>query len=269
MQLTWILLLLAAGALLALLYPGWRKRRVLGQPFPQAWLHHVHAALPYFPRLKPQEQQQLRDLIRLFLAEKTFYGCNGQQIDDEVRITIAAQACLLLLNRKTSVFPRLQHILVYPTAFVTDEEVHNEDGTVSDSSRELLGESWHYGKVILSWDDIVYGRDNPDDGENVVLHEFAHQLDAEYGFEDGVPELRRNAVEDWSSVMTREFEALAEAADRAEDTLLDPYGATDPAEFFAVITETFFELPGELRAEHPELYAELRKFYCVEPALWR
>src|SRR5690606_17345074 len=204
-----LLSLCVVAVVLVLLYPGWRHKRILARPFPLEWLVHVRAVLPFLSRLTQAEQQQLRDLIRLFLSEKNFYGCDGVVIDAEIRVTIAAQACLLLLNRKTSVFPRLKHILVYPSAFIKDGEVFNPDGTVSDESRELLGESWHYGKVILSWDDIAHDRANIDDGENVVLHEFAHQLDSEFGYEDGVPQLRRNTLEQWGRVMSAEYAALS------------------------------------------------------------
>ena len=183
-----------------------------------------------------------------------------------MRACVAAQACLLLLNRKTGVFPGLQHILVYPAAFVREGEEWHEDGTVSEVSSELLGEFWDAGKVILSWEGVDRDLDDFGDGFNVVLHEFAHQLDSESGSENGTPPLPAAESAVWASVMTREYEALAAGAERGEDTLLDPYGASAPAEFFAVLTETFFELPDQLREQHPELFDLLRGYYHVDPA---
>jgi len=265
-------LLLFAGfgtlALLAFLYPGWRQRRLLGRPLAATWLQLVAARQRLFVRLSPAEQQQLLDLIRLFLAEKQFHGCAGLAITEEVRVTIAAHACLLLLNRRTEVFPRLRHILVYPGAFVMRGEYMNEDGIVSEFNEERLGESWHYGKVILSWDDVDYAAQHPEDGENVVLHEFAHQLDSESGSEDGVPLLRHNDPQQWAAVMQREYAALCRAVEQGQESVLDPYGAESPVEFFAVATETFFELPDLLDEWHPQLFSELQRYYCVDPRGW-
>jgi len=264
-----LLVILVAAMLLAWLWPRWRRQQVLTQPVAADWLALIRSRMPLFERMQAREQQQLLDLVRLFLAEKSFHGCAGQQITDEVRVLIAAQACLLLLNRKTEIFPRLQHILVYPAAFTREAEEFNEDGTVSLVQKDLLGESWHYGKVILSWDDIEYGLANFGDGENVVLHEFAHQLDAESGSEDGTPPLRHNDSKLWGEVMRREYAALGHAAENEEETVMDPYGASDPVEFFAVATETFFELPGLLYDWHPRLFAELKRFYRVDPRAWQ
>jgi MtfA peptidase len=256
-------------AALAFFWQRSRQRRVLEQPFVPAWLEIVRDALPFFDRMSEHEQKQLLDLIRLFLAGKTFHGCNGQVIDDTVRVAIAAQACLLLLNRQTSVFSGTHHILVYPEAFIFEGEVEDEDGVVSTLSEDRLGESWQEGKVILSWDDVLYGLEDFGDGENVVLHEFAHQLDSESGSQDGAPLLRHNDPAEWKAVMTAAYEALTESAGLDEETLMDPYGATDPAEFFAVATETFFERAEEMALDHPALFNELKKFYCVDPRLWR
>lgn len=256
------------AALVIFVLPRWRRRRVLAQPLPVAWRELLEQHVPLFMWLLPQEREQLLDLLRLFLDQKQFHGCAGLDVTDEMRVVIAAQACLLLLNRPTALYPQLQHILVYPGAFVHRGEQLNADGTVSDVEEERLGESWHEGKVILSWDDILRDLEDPDDGHNVVLHEFAHQLDAESGSENGTPPLRHNDPAQWVAVMTREYEALGRAAAREQETFLDPYGATAPAEFFAVLTETFFELPFELEHFHPELFAQLLQFYQTDPRRW-
>jgi Mlc titration factor MtfA (ptsG expression regulator) len=269
MQANFILAGICLIAVLVFFYPAWRKRWLLRQPFPAAWFAIINSKLPFYQKLQPTEQRQLLDLIRLFLDAKTFHGCGGLHINDEIRVTIAAEACLLLLNRKTDIYPRLQHILVYPYAFRAAQEQHNPDGTVSLASRDMRGESWHHGKVILSWDDVEHGVADFSDGHNVVLHEFSHQLDSENGAPNGAPILRRNSIPVWANVLSKEFEVLSEAAHQQQPTVMDPYGATSPAEFFAVATETFFEKPAALEQSHPALYAELSKYYGVNPRHWQ
>lgn len=267
-----VLLLLAgvelvSGSLIFWL-PQWRRARVLQQPVPEQWRAILEQRVAVYMWLAPQERAQLLDLMRLFLDRKQFHGCAGLEVTDDMRVIIAAQACLLLLNRRTAVYPRLHNILLYPGAFVHRGERRNQDGTVSELQEERLGESWQDGKVILSWDDIEQDLEQPDDGHNVVLHEFAHQLDAEDGSVNGTPLLRHNQGSEWAAVMTREYAALERAVARQQDTFLDPYGATAPAEFFAVLTETFFELPYDLEHFHPELFAQLLRCYQTDPRRW-
>lgn len=265
----WLLFGVCAGsAVLIFWYPQWRRRRVLAVPLPESWRELLEQHVPLYPWLSADEREQLCALVRIFLAEKRFHGCAGLDVTDAMRVVIAAQACMLLLNRRAGVYPQLQHILLYPGAFLHRGERHNADGTVSEVEEERLGESWQDGKVILSWDDILYDLDNPDDGHNVVLHEFAHQLDAESGSENGTPPLRHNDSAEWVALMTREYEALGRAAEAEQETFLDPYGATAPAEFFAVLTETFFELPNDLEHFHPDLFEQLLRFYQTDPRRW-
>lgn len=263
-----VVLIVGLATLLIFVLPARRRARALAAPFPASWDALLARRLEPYAGLAPAERGQLQDLVRLFLAEKYFHGCGGLDVSEEMRVCIAAQACLLLLNRSTRVFPGLQHILLYPAAFVREGEEWHEDGTVSEGSTELLGESWDAGKVILSWEDVDRDLDDSGDGFNVVLHEFAHQLDSESGSENGTPPLPAADADQWARVMTREYEALAAAAGGEEETLLDPYGASAPAEFFAVTTETFFELPDQLRERHPELFTLLRRYYRVDPAQW-
>jgi hypothetical protein len=267
-----LFLVVVVSGLALFVYPSWRQRRVLRQPVPPAWLRLIDAKLPRLRKLSADERRQLLDRIRLFLDEKQFHGCAGLEVTDEMRLVIAAQACLLLLNRNGGVFTTLRHVLIYPAMFSKQEDTRNEDGTVSSVHKTMLGESWGGhggdGKVVLSWDDVEYDLEHVDDGENVVLHEFAHQLDAENGSDNGAPILRNNDVERWKTVMEREFKSLGRAVARGEETFLDPYAATAPAEFFAVLTETFFEMPEALRSWHPSLYRELRQYYCVDPVRW-
>jgi hypothetical protein len=214
-------------------------------------------------------QLQLKQHIQVFVAEKAFIGCGGLEITDEMRVTIAAQACLLLLNRPRGYYPELRQILVYPGSFVVDR-AHTDGIGVAHHARQVLsGESWWQGQVILSWHDTLEGAARPNDGQNVVIHEFAHQLDQETGAANGAPVLaRRDHYARWSQVLGAEFKDLQSRTSQAQASLFSDYGATDPAEFFAVISEVFFEQPQRMATEHPALYRELALFYRLDPLSW-
>lgn len=266
------LLLGAAIIALVLLQPYWRRyqrNKVMAQPFPGAWRDILKRRLPYFRALPADLQLQLKKHIRVFIAEKQFIGCEGLTVTDEMRVTIAAQACLLLLNRPDYYYPKLKQILLYPAAFVVSGNSYDAAGVIHEQRRVLSGESWGLGKVILSWADTLNGAANPTDGRNVVIHEFAHQLDQEKGIANGAPLLQRSSdYQQWSGVMAAEFATLQRQAQLREGSLFDHYGATNPAEFFAVISEVFFEQPGPLAEQHPGLYAELSRFYRLNPLSW-
>jgi MtfA peptidase len=266
-------ILAAAGAVLvALLLPPLlrrrRRRSTLATPLDPAlrWLldRNVRSA----SALPAQLRARFEGLINTFLAEKQFVGCNGLTITDEIRVTIAAHACLLLLGRPGHVYDELRSILVYPSTFWVEDEVENEDGVVSRRRRELSGEAWDSHRIILSWEDIADSAAAPGDGYNVVLHEFAHYLDAEGLGLAPSPGGRRPPMEKWLASLRSEFEEFVRAVDSDADVFLDPYAAEDEAEFFAVATEDFIERPGEFRAARPVHYALLREFYGIDPAAW-
>jgi Mlc titration factor MtfA (ptsG expression regulator) len=248
---------------------GKRRRRteLRRRPFPAEWREILRRNFPLFAKLPPDDREELEGDILVFLAEKSFEGCGGLEITDEIRVTIAAQACLLLLHRENDDYPRLDAILVYPSAYVARAVENLGGGVVHEGLSARLGEAWSSGVVVLSWDDVRRGAADIHDGHNVVLHEFAHQLDQEDGIAQGLPVLeRRSMYVAWARVLGEAFAELRDEVARGHPTLLDAYGATSPAEFFAVATECFFEQPRALKKRHPDLYAELREFYRQDPA---
>lgn len=246
-----------------------KRRRLRERPFPAAWREILKHRVPYVRILPVDLQLQLKRHIQVFLAEKTFIGCDGLTITDEMRVTIAAQACLLILNRARGYYPKLREILVYPSSFVVEREHTDGIGVAHHARQVLAGESWERGQVVLSWHDTLAGAATPDDGQNVVIHEFAHQLDQETGAANGAPVLpRRDQYARWAKVLGAEFRHLQTAASEQQETLFNNYGASDPAEFFAVISEVFFEQPRRMADEHPALYRELALFYRLDPLSW-
>ncbi|MDP9203863.1 MAG: zinc-dependent peptidase [Gemmatimonadota bacterium] len=252
------------------LFKSRRRARLRAEPAPPAWRTILERNLPIFNRLSREDQDELLGHTSIFLAEKHFEGAGGLQLTDEIRVTIAGQACLLLLHRETDYYPELTSIIVYPSGYTAVEERHIGGGVWSDAAEDRLG---HTGQrlraLVLAWDAVRHGAAAPTDGENLVLHEFAHQLDFENQRTDGTPALEtRGDYLAWARVMSTEFEALRDAAYSGVPTLLDTYGATDPAEFFAVITEVFFERPRALRKLHPALFDQLQRFYRQDPTIY-
>ncbi|MBU4316865.1 MAG: zinc-dependent peptidase [Proteobacteria bacterium] len=244
-----------------------RRQKALARPFADAWVEILRQNLPPYEKLSDDLRRQLHQDIQWFLAEKSFEGCGGLILNDEIRVTIAAEACMLLLNRRDTNYPRLMSILVYPGTYVDSNE-----GLFIDSSKPKtarLGESWTLGTVVLAWDSVKRGALNFHDGHNVVLHEFAHQLDQEDGSSNGAPILeKRSAYGAWAKIFSKEFAELQEEKQKGKPSMFDKYGATNPAEFFAVVTEAFYEKPEQFRKKHPELYEELREYYKVDPIEW-
>ncbi len=271
---------------LAFLFAAWlisqpwllakRRARIRMRPFPVAWRRFLQERVPYVASLPADLQLQLKQHIQVFLAEKPFLACGGLVLTQEMRVVIAAQACLLILNRPATYFPNLRQILIYPGPFVVNRVRAESSGVLQDLRQVLSGESWSQGQVILSWEDVLDGAADPKDGRNVVVHEFAHQLDQETGQANGAPQLGSRADRSrWLKIFTAEFALLqqrteATRADPAgpDDSLLSDYGATSPAEFFAVASEVFFERPQRMSLEHANLYEEMRRFYCVDPLSW-
>lgn len=246
----------------------WRRQRVARRPFPAAWRDVVRRRVPLARELPAAQQLRLKKHIQVLLAEVPFIGCAGLEVSDEMRVTIAAQAAFLLLGRGGS-FGNLREVLVYPGHFVVPRSEAGAGGVVHEGRDVLAGQSWQRGQVIVAWDSVRDGAADPHDGANVVMHEFAHQLDQDTGAANGAPYVGRGALQQaWARVMNQEFDALHARLARAEPTLIDPYAATSPAEFFAVTTELFFEKPDALAAERPALYEQLKRCYRLDPLAW-
>jgi MtfA peptidase len=265
-----VLIVSATGAGLAAptLARAWRRQRIARRPFPAAWRDIVRRRVPLASELPPAQQLRLKQHVQVLLADVPFIGCAGLEVNDEMRVTIAAQAVFLLLGRGGS-FSNLREVLVYPGHFVVRRHEVGAGGVVHEGRDVLAGQSWQRGQVILAWDAVLDGAGDPHDGVNVVMHEFAHQLDQDTGAANGAPYVGRGAPQQaWARVMNREFDALRAGLERTEPGFIARYAATSPAEFFAVTTELFFEKPQALATERPELYEQLKRCYRVDPTSW-
>jgi Mlc titration factor MtfA (ptsG expression regulator) len=240
----------------------WRR-----PPLPAVWSDVVARRLPYLGLLTSAERDRLRALAARFLRDKNFEGAGGLRINDEIRSIIAAQACLLQLGMDGPLFPTLRTVIVYPGAYRVRGTEQRPEGVEVPLSQVRAGESWDYGTLLLSWRDVVSSAANPSDGRNVVLHEFAHQLDEETGEANGAPALpSRGRYASWHDVFQGAFERLRmDLAAGEHHGPLQPYAAKNPAEFFAVATEAFFERPVELQAYNPALFKQLVDFYQQDP----
>lgn len=244
-----------------------RRQRLLAEPFPPLWLTYLQKNVAHYRYLSDAEQARLRGDLRIFMAEKTWEGCGGLRMTDEIKVTISAQACLLVLGMEHNYFDRVLSVVVYPHGYQAPPPELVPPGTVIDTASGRLGEAHYRGPVILSWADVLEEGRHPCGGKNLVFHEFAHQLDMLDGVIDGTPPLKnRDEYRRWQEVMTAEYRQLIEASEHGRATLLDQYGTTNEAEFFAVATECFFDKPVPMQRRHPRLYELLRDYYRQDPA---
>lgn len=270
---TLIVLLLMSVIIIAILINpaiiAWRRQRLKKQNFPTDWVKIIEQNIFPYRYLSPSQQGQLREDIQVLLAEKQFIGCGGLYVTEEIKLIITAQACLLLLNQSGNYFPKLRSILVYPNAYRAKQTHLVNHAIVEERQVIRLGESWSKDQVVLSWQQIQYDLQAWQDGRNLVLHEFAHQLDSEDGSADGVPILPRKAdYQQWATVMQQAYQQLQEDVARGKRTVMDAYGATAPPEFFSVATETFFEQPKQMQRHHPALYSLLQRYYQLDSVQW-
>jgi Mlc titration factor MtfA (ptsG expression regulator) len=244
----------------------WRRRRLLARAqLDEATWQRVAGRFSFYLRLDGEERARLRDLVVLFLHDKQVSAAGGLELDLEKKLGIAIQACIVVLNLGIEHYDGWVEIIVYPDEFVPRHEYRNEHGLVETDDAAYAGQAWLQGPVILSWADVENAGDA--DGMNVVIHEFAHKLDMLNGDANGFPPLHKGmSREAWSKAFTTAYEDLCRRVDAGEDTAIDPYAAESPAEFFAVISESFFEIPDLLTAVYPEVYAQLALFYRQDPA---
>lgn len=249
------------------LFRNRRRKHLRAQAAPEWWDVLLTERVPYYRKLPGDDRSKLHGLMQVFLAEKNFEGCGGLEMTDEIRLVVAAHACILELHRDTTYYPRLYSVLVYPYDFIVETGMHDDDELPIQGEEVRVGEAWHHGAVVLSYDGVLHGTAHRNDGENVLFHEFAHQVDMENGDADGYPPIAdRGLRADWARVMSAEYEQLIDDVELRRRTFLDPYGAEHPAEFFAVCTETFFEKGLFFQRKKPELYDVLRRFYRQDPA---
>ncbi len=246
-----------------------RRQAIKNRPFPLHWEAIVKQNFIYYKHFPQSLRKRLQGHINIMVAEKQFIGCGGVAITAEIKLTIAAISALLLLNERGEYYPKLRSILVYPSAYVVNQVQALSNYVVQESQVVRLGESWSRDQIVLSWARIKYDIENWQDGHNVILHEFAHQLDSENGSFNGVPILEHKSdYTSWAKVFTREYQQLIKNVQRGAKTVMNEYGTTNPAEFFAVATETFFEKPRQMAQQHPALYNQLKCYYKLEPREW-
>ncbi|WP_441000848.1 zinc-dependent peptidase [Fodinibius sp. SL11] len=247
----------------------WRRKRLLKEDLPDDQLATLKNNVPYYHHLPTHLQEKLIGLTQIFLHEKRFEGCAGLEITDEIRISIAAQASILVLGIKdlSYFYEDLRSVLVYPEKYVAKIKQRNNGFFVEEGFQQRHGEAWSHGYVILAWSEVQKGASDIHDGQNLVFHEFAHQLDYEYGATDQVGSANKHSSYlTLAKVLGREYKKFLTTLKENQQTLIDEYGATNPAEFFAVVTEIFFENPKELRQKYPTLYQEFTEFYQQDPA---
>lgn len=237
--------------------------------FHDEWIAMLEANLPLYSRLPEDLRQRLHQRIAAFVATVPFEACGDLELTEEMVITVAAQACLLVLNREGRPYPELRGVYLYPTTFSSVQRSRDEMGIVTEGEVRRLGESWEAGSVVLAWDSVDHGARDIFDAENVTFHEFAHQLDHEDGATDGAPGLpNRAAYRSWAGVFSENYTDFIHQLEDGRKTVLHPYAATNPAEFFAVATEAFFEKPRQLAKKRPDLYEKLSGYYGFDPREW-
>jgi len=237
--------------------------------FKDEWKDLLVVNVPLYSRLPGDLKRRLHERIARFIESTRFEGCNGLELNDGMVLTVAAQASMLVLYREGEPYPDLRTVYLYPTTFSSVQKQRDAYGIVTEGEVHRLGESWETGTVILAWDSVEQGARNIHDARNVTFHEFAHQLDHEDGATDGAPGLpSREAYRSWARVFRDNYAEYLKKVAAGKRTLIDEYGATNPAEFFAVATETFFEKPRQLFRKRPDLYGELKAFYGVDPQEW-
>ena len=248
----------------------YRRKEILKEPFPAKWREILEKRVTHYSFLNSDEKIHLEQLVQVFIAEKKFEGCNGLEITDEIRVVISSEACLLILGLPHDLFRQFVTIIVYPSTIITPLSkvgVFTQCPFFERPGIAISGQAFKRGPVILVWDAVKRGARHPETGHNVVYHEFAHILDMFDGTADGTPELHsRDQYRIWAKIFSEEFFELRSKAEKGKKTFLDPYGAENEAEFFAVATEFFFDKPVKMQKNHKALYDVLAGFYLQDTA---
>lgn len=245
-----------------------RRKKLQNTPIPEKWKSIIEMNMPLYKKLPQNLKDELHWRTMVFIEEKEWEGCGGLEVTEEMQVTIAAQAVMLLLNKSIDIYPKLRNILIYPSTYVATQATLSE-ATKTEPDTPVAGQSWSDGTVILAWNHVLGGGRNDKDGHNVVFHEFAHQLDQADGYADGLPILQtKEQYKPWISIVGDEFASFVEKVHRGRRDTIDDYGATNAAEFFAVVTETFFEKPNQLYKTHKELFEEFKEYYKMDPREW-
>ncbi len=246
-----------------------RRQEMLQSEFSSEWSDYLIKRVPIYVKLPDYLKEQLHGLINVFIDEIEFVGCSGLEITDEIKVTVAGQACILLLNRETSFYNGLNTVYIYPHTYVKGNKSSRDGKVISEQTIACEGEAWQHGPIVLTWDNIVHGASDIRDGHNVVFHEFAHKLDQESGRGNGTPILEQSTQYlAWGRILGEEYKELCDKTKQRKESVMDAYGATNEAEFFAVATETFFEKPRQLFVQHEELYEVLKDYYKLDPLMW-
>jgi MtfA peptidase len=246
-----------------------RKEKLFKTPLESSRIAILQKYVTIYTKLPQSLRQELHGHINLFLDEKVFIGREDLEVTDEMRVVVAGNACLLLLQGNKRRFSGFSSILIYPNTYQAID-VQHEGLLVTEHSSHRAGESWVRGPIVLSWGDILSGSVDAEDGHNVVIHEFAHKLDEQSGHMNGLPVLRNESeYKEWRKVLSEEYEALHERVKHGENKVIDEYGTVSPAEFFAVASESFFEKPAQMKKRLPALYKQLQTFYNVDPVSWQ
>ena len=248
-------------------FTQWRLRRARAKyPLPLDEWHQLVRSIPCLQNLSAVEMAHLRERVVRLLDRKTLNGVQGLRLTRHMQMQIAAQACLPILNLDLSYYDGWQEVIVYPDSFLVRHPVHDDIGLVSQSERILSGEAWEQGPVILAWSDIQHDLEQHEPGSNVIIHEFAHKLDMLNGRANGMPPLHRDMrPQAWTSALSTAYQALQDQLEHHQRARINPYGATSPAEFFAVLSEYFFTAPELLVDECPDVYQQLTQFYRQDP----
>ncbi|HAZ60683.1 MAG TPA: hypothetical protein DCY89_03815 [Gammaproteobacteria bacterium] len=248
-----------------------RRQRIGAAPFPPTWVTLLEERLPLYLHLSTAERQHLQMRILQLLEAWQFVGCNGLAVTDDMRLLVAAQAGVLALGHQSDPWPELREVLLYPDVFLSPHRIEHSGGVVEEGLRELEGESWSGERVVLAWTEVEDGAADPHDGVNVVIHEFAHQLDALSGGTGGLPVLPPGvALETWTTAWSAAFERFCRAVERRGDPdWLDPAASENAGEFLAYVTEVFIECPWELEAREPAIYRLLVQVLGIDPLAWR